>query len=474
MFGPTRAIAIDDELTDLLAITTGLSACGIPCIGCWYDRETHSLKPSVPREDLTAVRLVFMDLNLEEFGGIPAPANLVGPVMEVLKQIISQNGGPYAVVFWTMVGVKVDEVRQLLYERLDGIPHPVAVVELPKAEFAVAKPTEQDFKPALKEFYLGVMANLERLKEEVKRVAAIDSRLFAVSMWEGRASEAAAGSVNAIHACAERDATDKSKSAESLGNILAKIAIEATGKKVAVHSPARALDAGMIDILKDQFGSSVVSDAYQKAIATAIGGIVGNELDFTDRDALYADLNTLFQVDLNVDATIANERGVVVSANGWNQGELGFNKVIIFDEFVQPNDAFPPEEREEILGLYREFRSAAEFVLIELGADCDHAQDSSRTQRYLVGIEVPPRYFRLLYYPNSRKLRSDGLVLFGPWKIGKATQHLLVSSGRFWVNQKKEPPPKAAVKYRLREPVVNKLLHHYASYSGRPGIIDFR
>ena len=40
MFGPIRAVAIDDEPSHLLAITTGLSASGIPCMGYWFDRDT--------------------------------------------------------------------------------------------------------------------------------------------------------------------------------------------------------------------------------------------------------------------------------------------------------------------------------------------------------------------------------------------------------------------------------------------------
>src|SRR5436190_1888287 len=107
MFGPIRAVAIDDEPSHLLAITTGLSATGIPCMGYWYDRETSQLTPEPAKDGLPFLRLVFMDLNLVELGGIPETANLCAGVMSVLKQLVSKEGGPYLLVFWTQVGSKV-------------------------------------------------------------------------------------------------------------------------------------------------------------------------------------------------------------------------------------------------------------------------------------------------------------------------------------------------------------------------------
>ena len=56
MFGPIRAVAIDDEPSHLLAITTALSASGIPCMGYWYDREINGIKPDPPQGGLPYVR----------------------------------------------------------------------------------------------------------------------------------------------------------------------------------------------------------------------------------------------------------------------------------------------------------------------------------------------------------------------------------------------------------------------------------
>jgi hypothetical protein len=475
VFGPIRAVTIDDEPTHLLAITNGLSASGIPCMGFWYDRDTHGLKPAPAKDGFPFLRLVFMDLNLEELGGVPEAANLCGTVMDVLKQIVAKDGGPYLLVFWTLVGQKVDEVAKLIYERLDGIPFPIAVAGLSKSAFIGAGPKETEFKSALREFYSELSANIEKLAKAVNGVVAQDQNLLAVSMWEARASEAAARAVNEIHACAARDAKEPSKTAESIGKILAKIAVATAGKIAAIESPARALDDGMVDILTDQFGISVTEKEYQHAIDKAIGNAVKNEIEFSDNVSMSADLNTFFHVDTQVALAKAGERGVVMSATPFNKGDLGFTLSDLFHgEFVMPWETFPSEQQEEIRKLHEEFQKVAEFVLVELGADCDHAQDISRTRRYLVGLEVPVKFYKLLFFHQNWKLRSEALQLLGPWKIDGETKYLVVSCGRYWTWQKRKPHPSGKVKYRLRASIVSKLLHHYTVWSSRPGIVEFR
>jgi hypothetical protein len=473
MFGPIRAIAIDDEPGHLLSITTGLSASGIPCMGYWYDRQTHELKPKPDASALRHVRLVFMDLNLEELGGIPETAALTGTVIHVLGQIIPHDAGPYLLVFWTQVGSKVDEVRTMVYERLKGIPLPLGIVELAKGPFLVRPPQGQDFNAGLLEFYSELHSNIAGLKKAVEDVVGQDTQLSAMSSWEARASEAAARAINEIHSCAKGDEPDLSKVTESIRKVLAKIAVAASGEKSAAESPARALDGGMVDILTDQLGASVDDAGYLDVIGRSIGAAVKGEIAFNNEVEMFAALNTFFHVDTEVASAKAGERGVVLSAAAF-KGALGFGPVEHLSEFLHPSAVFPSADQARIEAALRAFKDSAEFVLVELGADCDHAQDSARTRRYLLGLELPVASLELAQYPENKKLRSESLQMLGPWEIGNGPFYLLVSCGRFWTWQKRKPHPQGQVKYRLRASVVNKLLHHYSVWSSRPGIVEFR
>ena len=274
IFGPIRAVAIDDEPSHLLGITTGLTAIGIPCMGFWYDRSLNELKPAPPQSGLPFVRLVFMDLNLAERAGVPDTAVLAASVIDVLNQIIAKDGGPYLLVFWTRVGTRVQEVSAVIFNRLEkagGVPCPIAITSLDKAPFRIGEPAGGDFKAALQDFYTELHKNIDALKEGVSRAASYDPRLSALSFWESRASEAAGRAINEVYECAKGQAEHPTGRSDSTANVLAKIAVAAAGKKPAVACPARALDGGMLDILADQFGASVGAAEYMQQIKDAIG-----------------------------------------------------------------------------------------------------------------------------------------------------------------------------------------------------------
>ena len=285
MFGPIRVAAIDDEPAHLLAITTGLSANGIPCTGYWYDRDTNQLMPEPAAGGLPLLRLIFMDLNLAELGGIPETATLCAGVMNVLKQLVAKDGGPYLLVFWTQVGAKVEDVGTMLRERLEpveGVPPPIAVVGLDKGPFLVGEPKDKDFNTALKDFYAALHKIVPELAKIVNSVVSHDPQLCALSAWEGRAAEAAGRAVNEVNLCARNDVTDPSNTSTSIQGVLATIAVAASGPRPANAAPARALDAGMVDILVDQFGASVDDPDYQAVVQRAIGEAVKKKVAFRD------------------------------------------------------------------------------------------------------------------------------------------------------------------------------------------------
>jgi gamma-glutamylcyclotransferase len=477
MFGPIRVLAVDDDPAHLLAITSGLAASGIPCAGYWYDRNTGNVSPA-PTTKLAHVRLIFMDLNLAEIaGGPPETANLCATVMDVLEQLLSADAGPYLLVFWTNVSSRVQEVAAMLYERLEpthGIPCPLAVEELAKGPFIVNDPKEKDFKSALAKFHADLHANLPALAKAVTGVVESDPQLNLLCAWEARTSTASAGAVNAIYWCAKDDGPPAERT-QSVKRICAKVAVAASGESSAKASPARAFDAGMADILVDQFGASVDEPVYQGVVNASIdGALKAGEIRCNDDLKVSAALNTFFHVDSEVATTSAAERGVVVSARPFNKNDLGFRLDDQLNDFLIAWESVPTKRQLEFKALWAELRKRQhEFVLIEIGAECDHAQDTSRTRRFLLGLEVPKRFTGLLRFPGSGKLRNDALELLGPWTLDGGEKWLLVSCRRFWIWQDKQPHAKSKVKYRLRGPIVEKLLHRYASWHSRPGIVEF-
>jgi hypothetical protein len=478
VFGPIRAVAIDDVPSHLLSITTGLSSAGIPCIGYWYDRDTSEIRPSPPAGGLPHLRIIFSDLNLAELGGVPETQALWSVIVGVLKQIVSKDSGPYLLVFWTDVESKAADVKEMLYTRadqLEGIPCPIDVLELPKSQFLQSPPQDTSFDAGLREFYSNLHATIDGLQAAVADAVKINPNLNVVSAWEARAAEAAAHAVNEVHRCARNDANNSSEVNESLTKVMARIAQAASGAAAAKAEPARAIDAGMIDILIDKIGVTADTEEYRAAVTAAIGSTVKEEIDFNDNATMCAELNTFFHVDREVVSVKSWDRGVVIPTSSLQNGDmLGFKpNTLLTSEFLFPHELFLEEQHEQIKEDLKNARQECTFVLIEIGADCDHAQNHNRTRRFLVGLELPVNLLHLANKNEDGNLRNGALELFGPWKINGSVNYLLVSCRRFWTWQKNNPPP-GNPRYRLRASLIDKLLHRYSSWSSRPGIIEFR
>jgi hypothetical protein len=468
-FGPIRSIVIDDKPAHLMAIAAGLAAVGIPCMPYWYNRGRGSLVPQ-PQSPHKYLRLIFCDLNLAEMGGNPEPAALEGVIEDVLRQVVAPDGGPYVLVFWTEVTGKVTSVRTLLYERLAGIPLPLAIVELTKAPFLPRKSAKaEDLEVALQKMYADLSRKLPALGREILKLSAIQPELNVVAEWESRAIEAAAGAINEIVEHARTDAADKAKVGETLKNLLGFIGIAAAGAGPAAAQPARALDSGMAEILIDRFSGSVDEKTYRKLVADTLGAVISGPPTFTNRSRIASALNKFFHVDMNIEGVKANERGVVIpGTKHMLVTKLGMTHA----QLLQTEFLFPAKQTPDGQALYAALPGDAKLVLIETGADCDHAQPKPRSIRYLVGFEVPKKYKDLLI-SKSNKPNHPSLTCLGPWLVLGSEVYLIVSTRRFitWQHSK---PPSDRVRYRLRTALVNKLLHDYSTWHSRPGIVEFR
>ena len=466
--GPIRSVVIDDKPSHLIAIAAGLAGVGIPCMSYWYNRGRSRLVPK-PKAPHKYLRLIFCDLNLAALGANPQAEALEAVIEEVLKQIVAPDGGPYVLVFWTEVAGKVTTVRDLLYQRLQGIPLPIAVLELKKAAFLPKTPAKpMDLELAMQVMYADLAKKLPALGKEVLKISSIRPEVNVVTEWESRATEAAAGAVNEIVVQARTDAADETMVGETLKNLLGYIGIAAAGTEPAAAQPARALDAGMGEILIDRFSASVDEKKYRKLVADTLGGVIAGPPTFKDGHRVASALNNYFHVDMNVKGIKGNDRGVVIpGAKHLLVTKLGMTHAqLLQSEFLHPEKNTPEGQ-----ALYAALPGNAQLVLVEIGADCDHAQPKPRSIRYLVGFEVPKKYKDLLVRKN--KTMYPHLHCLGPWLVSGSEMYLIVSTRRF-ITWQHSRPPSGKVRYRLRTALVNKLLHDYSTWHSRPGVVEFR
>lgn len=523
MIMPVRVVVVDDAPKDLLLIGTALTAAGIPISPHWYDREEISvdkrLKPPPPAGGYVHIRLLISDLNLDEIPATQELATVLGPVIIALRQLVGGQTGPYVLVFWTGTSHKVEDIRSALLPRLAAlnIPEPFAIEEINKAEF-VTFTLDPAIKPdPLIPLYRHAHDHAAALKTKIGELLAKHGMLNMLTQWEARASVAAGAAINGIFAAAKVD--DPKNASASLTRISALISRETVGSDLARQEPARAFDAAMVDLLIDHFGRSVTDTSYRKLAVESLGSALKKEPYPAPGRSTVAALNSRFQLDTNVNGIRFRDRGAVISLEIAKQHELSIiPAAFMWDDFFWrpsksessrqkrrekeisiaitkqlPDDAgmqakisaafdkIGAEKKKELKARYDTFKkdvaaieAKVTWVLVEIGADCDHAQGKTRTLRFVLAAQYPANFDEYVYSPEGQ-LRNGALRKLGPFQDKSGEFNLLVSFKRFvtWQLVQQGPEPSIPVLYRLRKSVVDELLHRYASWSSRAGIVEF-
>jgi hypothetical protein len=302
---------------------------------------------------------------------------------------------------------------------------------------------------------------------------------------------AAMETVNAVYDAAIEDSRTESRSpTESLQKIFSKIATDALGVKNAKDDPSRALDEGLIDIFVDDMRSSEVDADYETVLRTALGDVL-NAAPPKISSFARSRLNTFLQIEYPPRVSSRIARGVVLSMQNEDLEKItNINtRQLLWDEFISHPTLLKKQlenlraEGREDLALQarstfcetnkKRIEEEAKVLVLEIGADCDHAQRSQRTIRFLCAVEVPLDLADFVYPSyDHRKLKHDALITLGPWLIDERNVILVVSVKRFTIQQNWERVAHMDVKYRLRKPLVDLVLHKYSTHSTRPGIIS--
>lgn len=500
LMSPVRVVVVDDRQDHLFAIANALSQSGIPCVWHLYDKKKYQLVPPAPDGGYADIRLVITDLNIRDASTAnPDAKTLAGTLLsEVLQPVLPASRNPYGLVLWSSVQGVVDEVRAALLERIDSDKLPVAdrrskplsIQLMKKGDFVSnleAGAETMDPGTLISEAAVGI-AEVHRQLE----LALADPQLRLVCAWETRVSKAATATMNEIYAAAvEHASLADCDSTSALKAILTKLSNEAAGFNSAKDDPVRALDDGLIDLFVDDLRSADEDEVYLKILNASLGAELGKSVDISSM--VRHQLNTSLHVETKISG-LGNRisRGLVLGSDDQLgvAKRLGYSepKDVIWGEFLFPAWQFKAaavkEEVVENKNLLLERHAALKALedevtkqcplrLIEIGADCDHANKSKRTVRLLCALEVPEQFADFMWSPfNGRKLKYDSLMKWGPWNIdGRNGVFFLVSVKRFTIQQQWPLPDDLKPKYRLRRPLVDMVLREYANHSSRLGYV---
>lgn len=481
IFSPVRAIAIDNNSLELISIVNGLAAQGIACSAHLFD--SGELIPPPPPSGYSHVRLAFVDMNLQDLAGIE-PKNVASIIVTVLGKAVAKNAGPYCLVFWTNLPEKVEEVRPYVLEQLanQGIPAPSLITHLGKAELIPSSNGAKDH-----DLNIGLRAHIEaqgelstQLATSLLEVLSKAGSVTVTSAWETLLSEAASNAISALY-----DEAKKLPDVDpdtGFSDVLASIAVEAIGKKNAKDEPLHGLTAGLMELVLDQFRTATTSGSTEQLVKKQLGArIKGASIQLPE--ATVARVNRLFQVEM-MDATkpvTRISRGLTARPTedflklaGLEQAWSDF----LWKEMLHDPCRLRADDpmRDELIACKPAVGIAVRPLLIEVGADCDHAQRKPRSHRFLLAAEVPHEHYpHFLASLAERRTPfvSDGIEVLGPWEIPNLA-HVAVSCKRFFSLQSDNIPNGLVPLMRVRGALVDHLLHRYSTLATRPGFVALR
>ena len=428
MFPSPRVIVIDDEASHLDGLVRSLNRSGVASLPIHFTEEMEF--PSCPD-----VRVIFADLHLGP-GGLSSDHKTDFSTINSLLENKIKPTGPYFILLWTQYSDQAPALRTFLDERLEGVKKPFDVVPLAKAD------------------HLDLMNG--DVRDEEKLVAAIESvadrlpQIGALFDWERRVLRATGDTVSSLLELTSAEEADRRLA--KLKRILATLGIEAVGKKHVDRDRFRAVNEALLPILADRIADlrsdHGSNDTWARAFDTGddARGLSANDA---------AKLNRLVHVADPGNAGDA-ERGVVISL----PERIDFRSVFDVEESDAASDQFrckdfvPDDDR---------FR----WVLVQCQAACDHAQSQPGPLPFHLGLD----------FPDANRIKgkqpSAAVWTSPPFEFG-GTVRLLRVSARFPISL-----PSANVRnerpfYRLREQLLNDLIHHLHAHGGRPGLISFR
>jgi hypothetical protein len=441
---PIKAVAIDNDQNELNLAIRGLVNANISCIPVLY--ESISGIAGTIREPLKGIRLVFMDINLIGSGD-PKPQELVDPIANVIRELIAANEGPYALIFWSKIDSKVDELKELLSERHSNIPPPSVIGLIDKK--IVLSNSDNEIDAFMHELNLQLDNN---------------PIITALVKWESQCTHAATETINNLLDVAGTTVNwgDIEDNAISVSKLLRKIAEETVGKDNLSGNEITALIEGLAPIHLDSLVRLIdkkrlfhIKDAIYK----------GDSSD--DFKVDLASLNSFYHIDTeNCDNT---ERGAFIEIDFKRhlEGLLENKKIAVFREYIVAKGNNEETKKKDIQACLK----TSKFGLIEISPACDYAQNNARSHRYVLSVLIKSKYI------DDRKITNKGkhnaIEVIPNLKIFNEEYSLRINYRYvFGLDPAKQGLDQPI--FRLREQILNDIVFKYGKYASRPGIISFR
>jgi hypothetical protein len=345
--------------------------------------------------------------------------------------------GPYIIMLWTRFPEQAEHLEAFLKDRLRGVPKPFAVYSLDKAHHL--------------DDASGNVRDSESLITTIRELLGSQPQIAALFNWEDRVLGAAARTVGAITELAESE-REPAKERQILDGVLCALATAAVGKAHVETDRFRAVNTALLPILADRIAAMTLraedTEVWQSGFTPE------PEREVTVAEA--AALNTMLHFGFLGDAGGAADPGAVIRMLG-DHGGADYQ-----DMFGMEATAAAKQFR---CSDYVERDDRFRWVLIQIEAPCDHAQQKPGPLPYALGLEMP-------WQSLSNNPKPEALWVAPVFIISGGTRCLAVHS-RFLITLARARIAGVQPEYRIRDQLLSQLIFKIHSHGMRPGAIAF-
>lgn len=424
-----------------------------------------------PTNSYEGVRILFTDLHV--LGGAQnKPELYVSALVKFIQQLISPSA--YLIVFWSAYPDEAKTAWDLLVSRLKAAKAenltPFDYRVLDKAE--VESISDEDPEIAAKA--------TENVKASITGIFDEFPQLRSLMQWESCASRAASATSNELIGKLNKGGIPFTES-DAVKATLKRMSQEALGLPHAPNAPTKGVYQALMPIVQDWLNKEAGKGALDGFLDLTVSTTTPLPPQPAGAPKLTSLLNDFF-IHSELSDLKSSERGAVIrlteeflsnKESGLIQ-EIGMSKTAgdwreaICVEFVLNFSRLAPNEQDDIKSKLQ----AANVLVVELSADCDYAQDKPRSHRYLLSLFVPHADLKLFYSTKKREAANESIFVTPEITLGGVPGRLLVSC-RVFLTRPYQGTVEGTAVSRMRQEVLSKIAHHYATHMRRPGTIEF-
>lgn len=433
-----KIILVDDNKDHLNSLSDAFFNQKISCLPIVYD---------VMHDDpMSGIRIAFFDINLLNSSN---ESIILATILGTLPKYISEDNGPFALIFWTDKKDLIPKIKEHIKERGgEKFPKPFIVDCIDKDEF-YGEGNEENLILKLNEVFkeptLNIMVDYENVVG--KAVNKTVNQFFEIIP-------------------SNDDWGENVNYKENFEKIFSSIASSTLGFNHAKENPDKAIYSALTENVKHHVEHSKNKGYWKDALTSLANVPEAKKIEFVE-GFNYSILNNLLHIEINNGLFCNSDRGVLIKLKKVFLRKHKTNFTAFYSSMLKFSSVKANKQSEYDKELKKSI-SQSRLICIEISAGCDHSQKINRINTYLVGF-IAPKLAKVLKPSNPLPAKTFRSISFMEDK--KEMQLWLNLNYSIELDKKDKNIEK--IEFKLKSEIVNQIGNRYANHLSRIGITSF-